>query len=274
MLLNAAGRPLDERRDIALVDPAGRPVLRLVPRPDFAGLRVVRHWALDPPPGAQELLTRLGHTNVYGEPNLRIVWSNARVGWRFGVFPTFDGDGRVVRKSAMFRRDLLYPWVLDRWVIEAFHPAEYFGGFDEWYDREARIVDVRGSKFRVVPMGPYPRRGDYLLFDVVTEFQEETPEYSFGRFWESIATAKHQYLAPTEVYLEWVVAKWRLARELAERRKRLKHYETPEKMEKRENEEREAAVERLGAQYGERIRDACKAFGGRPFVVKGEAEAK
>jgi hypothetical protein len=83
----------------------------------------------------QRILTYHAGLNLYGRPNLRIVWS---------------GNETVTEKTPMMvhgseklvtTRSLKYPGISERWVLEAWYPAGHFGppddesgsfGFYEW----------------------------------------------------------------------------------------------------------------------------------------------
>jgi hypothetical protein len=86
------------------------------------------------PEWVPELLQRFG-TNLLGEPNYRIVWSEDRLEWRDGMWSRKYGDG------------------LDRWVLEQWVGPSFYGNPAEW---EA-VKTEDGTSV----LGPFPYRGDY-----------------------------------------------------------------------------------------------------------------
>ncbi len=97
-----------------------------------------------PPSWAATLLRRFG-TNIYGQPNWRVIWSEDRVRFECGAPRRTYGDGR------------------NRWMVERWCGPETYGTREAW--EAMREPDGTPS------LGPYPAEGDYEW-----TFTFETPD--------------------------------------------------------------------------------------------------
>ena len=120
-------------------------------------IRVLRETH-DTPAWAEEYLTRVGGLNRFGEPNLRVVWSNSRLGFVGGKFEERDEEGALIREK--FALDFMpkYP-IEDRWIVEQWLAPEKFGTPQSWM---AATKDYVGEG-NIPQLGPYPSRGEYQL---------------------------------------------------------------------------------------------------------------
>lgn len=124
-------------------------------------------------PEVSRVLREGGGLNTYGEPNYRAVWGQSRLDWIGGKWEDFDDNGILVREAIEVRRVPKY--ACDRWIIERWMPAEFYGGPALWELQTFEQVDGE-----IIPaLGPYPSRGDYeLVFkleDNLGEFVQLTP---------------------------------------------------------------------------------------------------
>jgi hypothetical protein len=129
-----------------------------------------------PPQSVADYLLKRGGTNIYGEPNFRLVWSSQRMKRQGGRWQDWDknlsarergglisvGGGLLIpshykpdrivveiRTTPKYRFDP--GWVLERWI-----PAAYYGSETQWNMR-----CVPGTS---VPLGgPWPEFGDYEM---------------------------------------------------------------------------------------------------------------
>ena len=76
--------------------------------------------------------------------------------WIGGRWTDRDENDNVVRETIELRRMPKYI-PLDRWHIERWVPAEFYGSPESWY---ARTVEVEDG-IRIPALGPYPSRGEY-----------------------------------------------------------------------------------------------------------------
>ena len=104
----------------------------------------IRHESLTAPTHIQELITRFGGLNRFGQPNFRVVWSDTRLDW--------DGPEFTPK----------YFNVPHRWIIESWVAPETYGSPEMWE------AVTQGQ------LGPYPSRGDYELSFIV-----QTPSEDF-----------------------------------------------------------------------------------------------
>lgn len=107
---------------------------------------------MEVPKEFQARLTKIGGRNLYGEPNYRLVWGPARLGWIGGKFERVAGFGEAHVGLHLAPK---YPY--DQWVLERWFPAEYYGSKQAWRDSFTKRID--GVEVDV--LGPYPSRGDY-----------------------------------------------------------------------------------------------------------------
>jgi len=194
---------------------------------------------LDPPPGVQEYLTRYGGRNLFGEPNFRVVWSNSRVVKRTRRFIDTDPHGNVIRQAVAtkFIQRYNYPATRDRFVIERWHPASFYGDPETWQYKNTKLIDGH----LVQPIGDYPARGDYEHVDTV-----ETVDSAGNR----------HFLWPSREYVKFVVDSFNYVKSLSTR-----------DIENTLTAEDEAKENAMFDNILARVKDASRPFGGiQPFV--------
>ena len=108
------------------------------------------------PEEVAERLASAGGLNPYGLPVYRAVWGWSRLRWNCGLWTDFDASGNPIRTSLAERLAPEYE-PLDRWHIEVWRPAEFYGSPEAW--KQATTV-VEGGR-EVMALGPYPSRGDW-----------------------------------------------------------------------------------------------------------------
>jgi hypothetical protein len=118
-------------------------------------IRVIRetHHA---PASFQELVTRAGGLNRFGEPNFKVVWGGSRLAWIGGRWTDRDENGNIVRETIELRQAPKY-LPHDRWHIERWLPPEDYGSPELWRARTTEVEDG----IAIPALGPYPSRGDY-----------------------------------------------------------------------------------------------------------------
>jgi hypothetical protein len=122
-------------------------------------IRVLRETH-EAPRHIRDRIARAGGSNVFGEPNFRVVWGWNRLTWIGGVWEDRDASGNLIRRVAELRREPKYV-PFDRWHIERWMPAESYGSPREWYLKTID-VDARGENGRsIAALGPFPHRGEY-----------------------------------------------------------------------------------------------------------------
>jgi hypothetical protein len=121
------------------------------------------------PAWASEQMARMGGWNRFDEPNLRVVWSNSRLGFVGGKFEERDEEGYLLREVFKLQRMPKYP-VENRWIIEQWVAPEKFGTPETWMAKTKEY----GEEGNIPQLGPYPSRGDYQLCCVL-----ETPDREF-----------------------------------------------------------------------------------------------
>lgn len=124
-------------------------------------IKVLRE-VYETPAWAEKYLTRRGGRNRFGEPNLRIVWSNSRLGFIGGKFEERDEEGALIREVHALKRMPKYP-IEDRWVIEMWYPPEHFGSPAAWFKQTKEY----GEEGNIPQLGPYPHRGEYEFCSVL-----------------------------------------------------------------------------------------------------------
>lgn len=82
-------------------------------------------------------LLTAGGSNLYGQPNYRLVWSESRFEIRYGQKVKKYGSGR------------------DRWILEKWCPPEMYGDPDTWH------FETYDAEFREMALGPFPNHGEY-----------------------------------------------------------------------------------------------------------------
>lgn len=120
-----------------------------------AVISVLRETHEPSPEVSRELLR--GGLNRYGEPNYRAVWGQSRLDWIGGKWEDFDDNGTCTRSVIEVRHVPKY--ACDRWIIERWMPAEFYGSPEAWEMQTFETVDG----LPVPALGPYPSRGDYEL---------------------------------------------------------------------------------------------------------------
>ncbi len=118
-------------------------------------IRVTRETH-ETPAAIEQRVSRAGGTNLYGEPNFRVVWGGSRLAWIGGKWTDCDAHGNKAREAIELRRVPKYLPV-DRWHIERWRPPESYGSPEQWYAQTTEIEDG----IRVAALGPYPSRGEY-----------------------------------------------------------------------------------------------------------------
>ncbi len=135
-------------------------------------IRVTRETH-ETPAAIEHRVSRAGGTNLYGEPNFRVVWGGSRLAWIGGKWTDCDAHGNKTREAIELRRVPKYLPV-DRWHIERWMPPESYGSPEQWYAQTMEIEDG----IRVAALGPYPSRGEYehchTLQNAVGEFMPLT----------------------------------------------------------------------------------------------------
>lgn len=210
-------------------------------------IRVVKEHDKKVPEEVQERLTLLGGRNLYGEPRFRLSWANARLGWRLSRVVQRGEKGSIPRSVVEWRLVPKYPFAKDRFVVEVYHPAEWYGSPEAW--KEARTKVVKGVA--LFPEGPYPSRGDYELFDVL--YAEEGPAPGSSLVSDvakasPLGTTRHRYLAPSIAYVEGLMARYWYFEWLGEGKRNASLDEDEAKREKEQFQTYyEAAMARAGA---------------------------
>lgn len=187
----------------------------------------------------QEFLTEYGGLTLYGEPNFRVVWSNGRIVKRTRRFIDTDASGNVIRQAVGTRTIRRYnvPALRDRFVIERWHPASFYGDPETWQYQNTKLIDGH----LVQPIGDYPARGDYEHVDTA-----ETVD----------ADGNRHFLWPSREYVKFVVDSVRYVQSL-----------TREAIADRLTAEDEAREEQMFNSILDRVKDASRPFGGiQPFV--------
>jgi len=115
----------------------------------------------DPPSWIVERVLSLGGSNVYGRPNFRVTWGGNRYHTVGGMFKhvIYVDSGIIGQKKAIVTqvaevRQLL-AYHPERWHLERWCPAEYYGSSEDWY---ARTWD---EEAQLHTLGPYPHEGEY-----------------------------------------------------------------------------------------------------------------
>ena len=109
-----------------------------------------------PPSHLQQILTKHGGLNQFGEPNIRLVWSESRLTWTCGEWSDWDGD-RLVRRVVEARLHPKYWYLAPAWVFEKWLPPTFYGTRDDW----KAAYEEQASGQTIEALGPYPSRGDY-----------------------------------------------------------------------------------------------------------------
>jgi hypothetical protein len=124
----------------------------------------VLHETHDTPEWAEQYMARIGGKNRFGEPNLRIAWSNSCLGWIGGKFEERDAESNLIREVFKLEWMPKYP-IENRWLIEQWIAPEKFGTPESWM---AKTKDYT-EEGNIPQLGPFPFRGRYQLCCVLEE---------------------------------------------------------------------------------------------------------
>jgi len=127
-------------------------------------------------------MLRMGGNNRFGGPNLRVMWSNSRLGWIGGKHEDRDESGNLIREVLTIRRMPKYP-VKNRWIVEQWKPPEFYGSPESWFRKTTEF-----DEGNIPQLGPYPYRGDYQLVSTLETAAGEFEQLSIDLL-EDIATA-------------------------------------------------------------------------------------
>jgi hypothetical protein len=108
------------------------------------------------PVAIRERLARAGGSNMFGEPNFRVVWGWNRLTWIGGLWEDRDANGAMTRRAAELRLEPKY-LPTDRWHIERWMPPESYGSPSQWY---AQTIEIENG-ISIPALGPFPHRGEY-----------------------------------------------------------------------------------------------------------------
>jgi hypothetical protein len=160
----------------------------------------------------EELVTKAGGRNRFGEPNFRVAWGWSRLSLIGGRWSDHDENGNLIREVVELREEPKY-FPHDRWHIERWLPPEAYGTPEQWYSHTIES----GNGQSVPALGPFPSRGEW--------------EHCF-----TIQTPKGEFLGLTPAIcsevvraIEWSRAQPRARRRAAldeAERKRERDYET------------------------------------------------
>ncbi len=122
------------------------------------------------PAAAAAAVERLSPRTHSGKAKIRLVWGGDRLRFIAGVFTDNSPGGVLIRRVYDERWVPKYPRT-DRWYLEVWEPAEFFGSPDTWHTQ--LTVYEAGHSF--VELGPYPAEGDYRPLAILEH--QETGEY-------------------------------------------------------------------------------------------------
>jgi hypothetical protein len=108
------------------------------------------------PSDVADRVWRAGGSNLFGEPNFRVVWGWNRLTWIGGKWILFDSQGNEAGARIEERLEPKYIPV-DRWHLEKWCPPSLYGSPDSWSLTTTETEDG----IRYPALGPYPYRGDY-----------------------------------------------------------------------------------------------------------------
>lgn len=120
-----------------------------------------------------EWCLKLGGRNLYGEPVLRIVWSEDRRSLVGGEWWKWDASGNWLASELRYDLCLKYPGERERWLLEMWMPPDAFGG-REWWESFHRRRAPWGETYLVQPI--FPSRGEYE--SIATFSDPETGGYA------------------------------------------------------------------------------------------------
>lgn len=211
-----------------------------------------RVHSVEPPPDLQEFLLREGGRNPYGEPMFRLVWGGNRLAWRHGRWEDKDEHGVLIREVIEPRKVPKYGFAKERFHVEVWRPAEYYGTPAEW---KAQTTSIENGIACSV-LGEYPSRGDYESIDVV----EQVGVCECGRVVQracDFCGRQSCYLEPSREYLGYLIRCWKASVDKVNHAMQRAAYEA--KVAKEEQDKIE--------NYVDRMRDALPAFGGAQHAV-------
>ena len=122
------------------------------------GRRVPREW--------ERWCVALEGRNLYGEPILRVVWSEDRTVLVGGAWGRWDDSGNRLGEAVGYRRVPKYPGVRERWVLEMWIPPAAFGTPESW-EREWKRTASNGEPYQLFP--EFPSRGDHFQIGVFAD---------------------------------------------------------------------------------------------------------
>jgi|SRR5215471_18122176 len=122
----------------------------------------------------QARLTTVGGRNLYGEPMYRLVWGWSRLTPMAGKWTDRDSEGYPIREVIELRMEPKYFMTLNRWIVERWAPAEFYGSPAYWKLKTTIYEDG----IPIEALGGYPSRGDYECCFVIErddQFVQVTP---------------------------------------------------------------------------------------------------
>jgi hypothetical protein len=157
-------------------------------QPGNMKIEVVHEYNKQTPEWVVKELSKF-ETNRFGEPVYRIVWGEARLELVGGLWEDRDGrpeEQRVVshrgdsRDVNLIREIAEYRWIpkygIQRWILEKWLPPEHYGDMVLW-------ELTRDEKSGLLPLGPFPQRGEYehcFTFEANGQYIPLTPEVVSG----------------------------------------------------------------------------------------------
>jgi hypothetical protein len=129
-------------------------------------IEVLHEYDKQAPEWVERELRRFG-SNVYGEPLYRIVWGESRLELAGGLWEDRNGapeaqriinDKGETRDVNLVREVAEYRWIpkygIQRWILEKWLPPDHYGDMSLWELN-------RDEKSGLLPLGPFPHRGEY-----------------------------------------------------------------------------------------------------------------
>ena len=169
--------------------------------PSPRSLLVGPHRGRTPQKWWQDTLTLIGGRNRFGEPNVRIAWSEDRFALEGGIWRDYDANGILCREEFVMRRVPRYPWIEERWILETWVAPERYGSPDDFFWSTSEIY--RGQR---VPVEVYPTFGDYEWSATIgvggryAEPNEQSLVYAayYTQHWTRISAAKRLLMKRSE----------------------------------------------------------------------------
>lgn len=157
------------------------------------------------PPELQRFLREEGGRNPHNEPNFRLVWGASRLTWRHGKWRDTDPDtGAFLREVIEAREVPKYGYALERWHIEVWHPAEWYGDPETW-----PVEWVNGKSCET--LGEFPARGGYESVDVLEMWERCSCPRNAAQCPDCKNPKKTVAFEPSRAYLEHFIRVYRLA---------------------------------------------------------------